>query len=139
MPPSGVTAASRQALAGSMQIFAGGLAGFAGTVARAAGRRPHTYGRASRPEKTCRSRCRINHGFTKQGPLRSHERTPRQMSSIHPSAALVKQKYALISGLRAQGMAIAEQGAVAQAGDLFLVTDGDVVEHPARTIVVGPR
>ncbi len=58
------------------------------------------------------------------------------MSSIHPSAALVKQKYALISGLRAQGMAIAEQGAVAQAGDLFLVTDGDVVEHPARTIVV---
>ena len=58
------------------------------------------------------------------------------MSSIHPSAALVKQKYALISGLRAQGMAIAEQGAVAQAGDLFLVADGDVVEHPARTIVV---
>ena len=58
------------------------------------------------------------------------------MSSIHPSAALVKQKYALISGLRAQGMAIAEQGAAAQAGDLFLVTDGDVVEHPARTIVV---
>src|SRR5436305_854844 len=53
-PPSGVTAAFRQALAGPMQIFAGRLAGFAGPVARAVARREHTYGRASRPEKTCR-------------------------------------------------------------------------------------
>ena len=49
------------------------------------------------------------------------------MSSIHPSAALVKQKYALISGLRAQGMALAEPGAAPQAGDLFLMAEGDVI------------
>jgi hypothetical protein len=58
-----------------MQIFAGRLAGFAGPVARAVARREHTYGRASRPEKTCRQAAGINHGFTKERALASHERT----------------------------------------------------------------
>ncbi|MDR6114063.1 MULTISPECIES: sigma-54 dependent transcriptional regulator [unclassified Sphingomonas] len=58
------------------------------------------------------------------------------MSSIFPSAALVKQKYALISALRAQGLAIADSGAVPQAGDMFLLAEGDPVEHPARSVVV---
>lgn len=58
------------------------------------------------------------------------------MPSIHPSAALVKQKYALISALRAQGLAIAEPGTAPQAGDMFLVTEGDAIAHPARTVIV---
>ncbi|MGE7205868.1 sigma-54 interaction domain-containing protein [Sphingomonas sp. NPDC019816] len=58
------------------------------------------------------------------------------MSSIHPSAALVKQKYALISALRAQGLAIAEPGAAFLPGDTALVTEGDAIAHPARTVIV---
>ncbi|MET4897762.1 sigma-54 dependent transcriptional regulator [Sphingomonadaceae bacterium jetA1] len=58
------------------------------------------------------------------------------MSSIHPSAALMKQKYALISALRAQGLAIAEPGAAPQPGDMFLVAEGDAIAYPARTVIV---
>lgn len=63
------------------------------------------------------------------------------MPSIHPSPALLKQKYALISALRAQGMAVAEPGAAPQAGDMFLLAPGDAVTHPARTVVIadGPE
>ena len=58
------------------------------------------------------------------------------MPSIHPSPALVKQKYALISALRAQGLALAEPGAAPQAGDMFLLAPGDMVTHPTRTVIV---
>ena len=60
------------------------------------------------------------------------------MRSIVPSAAVLRQKYALVSALRAQGFAIAscEDGKPA-AGDLYLVADGEVPPAPARTIILG--
>lgn len=60
------------------------------------------------------------------------------MRSIFPSAAVLRQKYALLSSLRAQGFRL---GAFDQdkpvAGDLFLVAEGEVPPAPARTIVIG--
>lgn len=60
------------------------------------------------------------------------------MRSIVPSAAVLRQKYALVSALRAQGFAIAscEDGKPA-AGDLYLVADGEVPPASARTIILG--
>ena len=60
------------------------------------------------------------------------------MRSIVPSAAVLRQKYALVSALRAQGFAIAscEDGKPA-AGDLFLVADGEVPPAAARTLILG--
>ncbi|NML08119.1 sigma 54-interacting transcriptional regulator [Sphingomonas sp. G-3-2-10] len=60
------------------------------------------------------------------------------MRSIVPSAAVLRQKYALVSALRAQGFAIGscEDGKPA-AGDLFLVADGEVPPAPARTLILG--
>jgi len=60
------------------------------------------------------------------------------MRSIYPSAAVLSRKYTLVSGLRSQGFAI---GSLADgkpaAGDLFLVTEGEPIPAPARTIVIG--
>lgn len=60
------------------------------------------------------------------------------MRSIVPSAAILRQKYALVSALRAQGFAIAscEDGKPA-AGDLYLVADGETPPAAARTLIVG--
>ncbi|MES2444463.1 MAG: sigma 54-interacting transcriptional regulator [Pseudomonadota bacterium] len=60
------------------------------------------------------------------------------MRSIVPSAAVLRQKYALVSALRAQGFAIGscEDGKPA-AGDLFLVAEGEVPPAPARTLILG--
>jgi two-component system response regulator FlrC len=60
------------------------------------------------------------------------------MPSIFPSAAVLRQKYALVSALRAQGFAIGsfEAGKPA-AGDLFLVAEGETPPAAARTLVVG--
>ncbi|MBO9622027.1 MAG: sigma 54-interacting transcriptional regulator [Sphingomonas sp.] len=60
------------------------------------------------------------------------------MGSIVPSAAVLRQKYALVSALRAQGFTIGlcEQGKP-QAGDLFLVAEGEVPPAAARTLVLG--
>lgn len=59
------------------------------------------------------------------------------MRSIVPSAAILRQKYALVSALRAQGFAIGscEDGKPA-AGDLYLVADGETPPVAARTLVL---
>jgi two-component system response regulator FlrC len=60
------------------------------------------------------------------------------MRSIVPSAAVLRQKYALVSALRAQGFAIGtcEDGKPG-AQDLFLVADGEVPPASARTLILG--
>ncbi|KQS03374.1 Fis family transcriptional regulator [Sphingomonas sp. Leaf357] len=57
--------------------------------------------------------------------------------TIVPSAAILRQNYALVSGLRAQGFAVRECDGKPQAGDLFLVADGETPPAPARTVIVG--
>ncbi|MDF7777310.1 sigma 54-interacting transcriptional regulator [Sphingomonas sp. AOB5] len=60
------------------------------------------------------------------------------MRSIVPSAAVLRQKYALVSALRAQGFEIGScEDGKPGAGDLFLVADGEVPPAPARTLILG--
>ncbi|HEU4961835.1 MAG TPA: sigma 54-interacting transcriptional regulator [Sphingomonas sp.] len=60
------------------------------------------------------------------------------MRTIFPSAAVLRQKYALISSLRAQGFTIGsfEDGRPGP-GDLFLIAEGETPSAPARTMIVG--
>jgi two-component system response regulator FlrC len=60
------------------------------------------------------------------------------MRSIVPSAAVLRQKYALVSALRAQGFTVVscEDGKQA-SGDLYLVAEGEAVTAPARTMILG--
>ncbi|RYE88642.1 MAG: AAA family ATPase [Hyphomicrobiales bacterium] len=60
------------------------------------------------------------------------------MRSIVPSAAVLRQKYALVSSLRAQGFAVRsfEDGKPA-AGDLYLVAEGETPPAAARTLILG--
>lgn len=60
------------------------------------------------------------------------------MPTIFPSAAVLRQKYALVSSLRSQGFTIGscEDGKPA-AGDLFLIAEGETPPAPARTIIIG--
>ncbi len=60
------------------------------------------------------------------------------MRPIVPSAAVLRQKYALVSSLRAQGFAIGGETGVRPAPDaLFLLAEGEVPAAPARTLIVG--
>ena len=60
------------------------------------------------------------------------------MRSIVPSAAVLRQKYALVSALRAQGFAIGScEGERPQPGDLYLIADGEVPPAPSRTLILG--
>jgi two-component system response regulator FlrC len=60
------------------------------------------------------------------------------MRSIVPSAAILRQKYALVSSLRAQGFTVRSfEDGKPQAGDLFLIADGETPPAPARTVIVG--
>ncbi|UZK65328.1 sigma-54 interaction domain-containing protein [Sphingomonas sp. M1-B02] len=60
------------------------------------------------------------------------------MRSIVPSAAVLRQKYALVSALRAQGLAIGSSEDVRPGGqDMFLIADGEVPPAPARTLILG--
>ncbi|KQU61560.1 Fis family transcriptional regulator [Sphingomonas sp. Leaf339] len=60
------------------------------------------------------------------------------MRTIFPSAMMMEQRYALVSSLRAQGFEIGSATTAApKLGDLFLVTEGEPVTMPARTVVVG--
>ncbi len=60
------------------------------------------------------------------------------MRSIYPSAAILRQRYALVSSLRAQGFAIASaEDARPQPGDLFLIAEGELPQAPARTVILG--
>ena len=58
------------------------------------------------------------------------------MQSIFPSAAVVRQKYALLSSLKAQGLNVAEDQARPGAGDTFLVMEGETAPIAARTLVI---
>ncbi|THD38264.1 MAG: AAA family ATPase [Sphingomonas sp.] len=58
------------------------------------------------------------------------------MRSIIPSAAVNRQKYALISSLKAQGLSVASEGARPGASDTFLVMDGETAPIAARTLVI---
>ncbi|WP_375396750.1 sigma-54 interaction domain-containing protein [uncultured Sphingomonas sp.] len=60
------------------------------------------------------------------------------MRSIYPSAAVLRQKYALISSLRAQGLGVASADERRPQGDdVFLVMDGETPPIAARTLVLG--
>ena len=60
------------------------------------------------------------------------------MRSIVPSAAVLRQKYALVSALRAQGFAIGScEGGKSGTQDLFLIAEGEVPPAPARTLILG--
>ena len=58
------------------------------------------------------------------------------MRVIHPSPAIVKRRYALLSSLRSQGLAVATDGTAPQDA-LLLLADGDAVTSPTRTVVIG--
>lgn len=60
------------------------------------------------------------------------------MRSIVPSAAILRQHYALVSTLRTQGFAIGsfEDGKLRNA-DLYLVAEGETPPAAARTVVIG--
>jgi two-component system response regulator FlrC len=60
------------------------------------------------------------------------------MRSIVPSAAVLRQKYALVSALRAQGFTVrsGEDGKPAP-GDLYLVAEGEIPPAPSRTLILG--
>ena len=60
------------------------------------------------------------------------------MVSLFPSAAVTRQKYALVSGLRAQGFDIGSfETGRPTPGDLFLIADGETPPVPGRTLIVG--
>jgi two-component system response regulator FlrC len=60
------------------------------------------------------------------------------MRAIVPSAEVLRQKYTLVSSLRAQGFVVraAEEGRP-QPGDIYLVADGETPPAPARTVIIG--
>ena len=60
------------------------------------------------------------------------------MVSLFPSAAVLRQKYALVSGLRAQGFDIASfETGKPTPGDLFLISEGETPPVAGRTLVLG--
>ncbi len=60
------------------------------------------------------------------------------MRSIFPSAAVVQRKYALVSGLRAQGFGVGSfETSQPGPADLFLVAEGEAPPAPARTVIIG--
>jgi len=60
------------------------------------------------------------------------------MRSIVPSAAVLRQKYALVSALRAQGFAIGScEEARPLPHDLYLIAEGEIPQAPARTMILG--
>ncbi|MES2337915.1 MAG: sigma 54-interacting transcriptional regulator [Pseudomonadota bacterium] len=60
------------------------------------------------------------------------------MVSLFPSAAVLRQKYAMVSGLRAQGFAIGSfETGKPTPGDLFLIADGETPPVAGRTLVMG--
>lgn len=60
------------------------------------------------------------------------------MVSLFPSAAVLRQKYALVSGLRAQGFVIGSfETGKPTPGDLFLIAEGETPPVAGRTLVMG--
>lgn len=62
------------------------------------------------------------------------------MRTIYPSATVLRQRYALVSSLRAQGFEIGtfDDGKVSP-GALFIVAQGEASPAPARTVVLGNK
>jgi len=59
------------------------------------------------------------------------------MQTIFPSAAVLRQHYALVSSLRAQGFAIGAADKVKpMPGDLFMIVEGEAPPVSARTLVL---
>ena len=59
------------------------------------------------------------------------------MRSIYPSATMLRQKYALLSSLRAQGLGLAEGDQKPQGCDIYMVMEGETVPVAERTLVIG--
>ncbi|SOB80172.1 two-component system, response regulator FlrC [Sphingomonas guangdongensis] len=60
------------------------------------------------------------------------------MVSLFPSAAVLRQNYALVSGLRAQGFALGSfETGRPTPGDLFLIADGETPPVAGRTLIMG--
>ena len=59
-----------------------------------------------------------------------------EMRSIHPSAAVLRQKYALVSSLRAQGLEVAGGNSRPLGTDTIMLMDGEAVTVPSRTLVL---
>ncbi|HWK36605.1 sigma-54 interaction domain-containing protein [Sphingomonas sp.] len=60
------------------------------------------------------------------------------MVSLFPSAAVLRQKYALVSGLRAQGFDIGSfETGRPTPGDLFLIAEGETPPVAGRTLIAG--
>jgi two-component system response regulator FlrC len=60
------------------------------------------------------------------------------MRSIIPTAAVLRQKFALVSSLRALGFSLGTpNGARPQPGDMFLIAEGETPPAPARTVILG--
>ncbi|CAN5401821.1 N/A [soil metagenome] len=60
------------------------------------------------------------------------------MRSIFPSAAVLRQKYALVSSLRAQGFSVGSfENERANPQDMFLVAEGEAPPAPSRTVILG--
>jgi two-component system response regulator FlrC len=58
------------------------------------------------------------------------------MRSVHASDTIKARRYALLSSLQTQGLALGD-GVKPAAGDLFLVAHGEYVPLSARTLVIG--
>jgi two-component system response regulator FlrC len=93
----------------------------------------------ARPENICRTGKPFNAAFTQVAAFGfpSDRGFHSSMRTIHPSPAIRARRFALLSSLRAQGIAVAAEGTRAEPGDLFLVADGEAVTAPARTVIVG--
>ena len=59
------------------------------------------------------------------------------MRSIVPSAAIAESHVALISSLRAQGIAVEASQSRANADKIWLAAPGEPIPAPARTVVIG--
>ncbi len=60
------------------------------------------------------------------------------MVSLFPSAAVLRQNYAIVSGLRAQGFDIASfETGKPTPGDLFLIAQGETPPVAGRTLIMG--
>ncbi|WP_448502409.1 sigma-54 interaction domain-containing protein [Sphingomonas sp.] len=59
------------------------------------------------------------------------------MRSIYPTPTVLRDHYALVSNLRAQGLALAAADRRPQPGDLFVAIAGEASPSPARTLELG--
>jgi two-component system, response regulator FlrC len=59
------------------------------------------------------------------------------MRSIYPTPTVLRDHYALVSGLRAQGLSLAAADRRPQPGDLFVAMAGEASPSPARTLELG--